>query len=117
MVDVFVTRRPDGRIVGFEIKGHSGFDRAGRDIVCAAASVTAYNAVGALGELAGATDCHIEEPGYMRIELPGGLEGDRGRTADIIMNTSYIGFKQIQGSYPDYLRLAEKTEVNANVKY
>ncbi|MCL2164247.1 MAG: ribosomal-processing cysteine protease Prp [Oscillospiraceae bacterium] len=107
MVDVLVVRDGCKAIVGFEIRGHSGYDVAGRDIVCAAVSVTAYNSAGALSELAGIAKCYVESPGFMKIGLPDEIDAERRRIADIIMNTAYIGFRQIQESYPEYLKIKE----------
>ena len=107
MVKVLVARGGDDAIRMFEVSGHAGYDTPGRDVVCAAASVTAYNTVGALGELAGVTDCYFEKPGYMKIELPGYIEATKRHTVQTIMDTAYIGFKQIEGSYPSHLSVDE----------
>jgi len=108
MIEVTVARNRDNAIKMFEVRGHSGFDEAGRDIVCAAVSVTAYNAAGALSELAGIEKCHTESPGFMKIELPDDTDAVNRQVADTIMNTTYIGFRQIESSYPAHLRVCEK---------
>jgi uncharacterized protein YsxB (DUF464 family) len=137
------------RIKSIRVEGHAGFGKYGKDIVCAAASVTAYTAAGALAELAGFDGCYAERDGYFEIALPeagtadgdkdfggsqtadgdkgfGGsqaADGDKGfggsqgaadgdkrlagamRTADVIMETAYIGYRMIAESYPKHLKL------------
>jgi uncharacterized protein YsxB (DUF464 family) len=110
MVKVLVVRDGDNAIKMFEIKGHSGYNEAGRDIVCSAASVTAFTAAGALGELAGINDCYIERNGYLKIKLPKEVDDTKRQSVDIIMKTAYIGFKQIEESYPKYLKVRDKHE-------
>ena len=110
MVSVLVERNSGKTIKAFEVKGHSGYDEAGRDIVCAAVSAIAYTAAGALGELAGMPGCYTESPGYMRIELPNDIDDIKMPVIDTIMNMSYIGFRQIEGSYPEHLKVVEKSD-------
>ena len=52
MIRVTLHSRGD-QITGFECRGHAGFDRAGRDIVCAAVSVLTTTCVNALETVAG----------------------------------------------------------------
>ena len=110
MVRVLVERNRGNAITMFEVEGHSGYDEAGRDIVCAAVSAIAYTTAGALGELAGMPKCYIESPGYMKIELPDGIDDMKRQVVDTIMNMSYIGFRQIEGSYPGHLKVSEKCD-------
>jgi len=45
MVIAKIYRSYDGRITGFDISGHSGYDQWGRDIVCAGVSAVAQTAL------------------------------------------------------------------------
>ena len=114
MIRVLVVRADDNTIKMFDVVGHSGYDVHGRDIVCAAVSVTAFTAAGALEELAGVAGSYSEGSGHMRIELKDDVETPKKLVAETIMNTAYIGFKQIEKSYSRYLFVEEK--FNKDVK-
>jgi uncharacterized protein YsxB (DUF464 family) len=102
------------------VEGHAGYAKAGKDIVCAAASVTAYTAAGALSELAGLEGVCVERDGYFEIAVPdrplrgAGGAGTAGAICamdvtdiivDAIMETAYIGYCQIAEAYPKHLEL------------
>jgi uncharacterized protein YsxB (DUF464 family) len=121
------------------VEGHAGYAKAGKDIVCAAASATAYTAAGALSELAGLSGAWAERDGYFEISVPAshgvpaghvgagqagslassgcaeaalgspGAAGGQGAGTeaiiDIIMETAYIGYRQIAEAYPRHLEL------------
>jgi len=108
MIKVVITRNTKGSISGFEINGHSGYAEEGQDIICSAVSVTAYTAAGALEELAGLKRCYSENDGHMTIKLPQEMTGLKGSTAEIIMETTAIGFKQIGLSYGKYVLVVEE---------
>jgi uncharacterized protein YsxB (DUF464 family) len=108
MINVTIFRDKTGMINGFEVNGHAGYAPAGSDIVCAAASATAYTAAGALEELAGAAGCHTEKSGLFTLRLLDGLSPKQRQTAAIILETAAIGFKQIENSYGKYLSVTEK---------
>ena len=98
-----------GRINMIQVEGHAGFNKPGKDIVCAAASVTAYTCAGAISELTGIGRCHTETEGFLEISLPDGCWEDdsQRRVIDTISEAACIGFRQIEGSYPRHLRVIE----------
>lgn len=108
MIKVNITRDKESFIRQIVIKGHAGYAEKGEDLICSAASVTAYTAAGALGELAGIPDCYTEKDGFMRIALPADISGRRKDTAGIILETAVIGFKQIELSYGDYISVFDE---------
>ena len=48
MIKVKVFNLSSGEILGFEIRGHAGYDEVGKDIVCASVSSAAYMALNTL---------------------------------------------------------------------
>ena len=93
------------------VQGHAEYAAHGEDIVCAAASATIYTAAGALTALCGAPEnCAKEHGGYFELTAPDLKNRDAVYRAIIIMETAYIGFKQIEASYPDYLKVAERVD-------
>jgi uncharacterized protein YsxB (DUF464 family) len=108
MIKVNIIRDGRGFIKQIIVKGHAGFAEEGRDLVCAAASVTAYTAAGALGDLAGLENCYTENRGNMVISLPEEISEEQEKTAGIILETATIGFKQIELSYGDYISVLDE---------
>jgi uncharacterized protein YsxB (DUF464 family) len=108
MIGVHIIRDKTGFIWQVAIEGHAGFAEEGRDIVCAAVSVTAYTAAGALEELAGLKNCYQEKHGYMLISLPQDLTDEQKMTAKIILETTAIGLKQIEMGYKTYISVLDE---------
>ena len=48
MIRVTIYQNSEQRISGFAMQGHAGYAESGSDIVCAAASVLAQNAVNSI---------------------------------------------------------------------
>jgi hypothetical protein len=91
---------------GFEVIGHANADKMGKDIVCAAVSAIAYTAAGAMEELCGSCD-HEEHEGYMLCKIPDTMSGRYRKGARLILGAAIIGFRQIENTYPDYVRVVE----------
>lgn len=108
MIIVSIVRDGSGFITKFTVKGHAGYARRGKDIICAAASVTAYTAAGALEELAGIKGCYQESDGFFSLSMPENLTGKQKQTAGIILETAAIGFKQIELEYEEFISVLEE---------
>ena len=108
MINVSIVRDSSGFIWQFSIKGHAGYAGQGRDIVCAAASATAYTAVGALGDLAGIENCHTENDGFLFCSIPVEITEQQKQIAAIILETTVIGFKQIELEYKKFISVVEE---------
>jgi uncharacterized protein YsxB (DUF464 family) len=96
-------------INALKVRGHAGYAAHGEDVVCAAVSALVYTAAGALGVLCGAPGgCVIERDGFYEINVPVFQDSGAEYKASIIMETAYIGFKQIEASYPKFLTVSER---------
>jgi len=89
--------RSDDRYREFIIEGHSGFAKAGKDIVCAAISILTTNTINSIDELCDdrvdvMTD---EKKALMRctfLDVP-------SKEATLLVDSMLIGLKQIQEQY------------------
>ncbi len=109
MINIKVKRSQDCSIEGFVITGHAGYASEGEDIVCAAVSSISYTLVGALTNLVG--DCEYEEKhGYMMVYRSDKLEKSKEATTQTILESMYIGYKQIENSYGEFVNVAEDFE-------
>ncbi|MGI6487395.1 MAG: ribosomal-processing cysteine protease Prp [Syntrophomonadaceae bacterium] len=105
MVIAKIYRSYDGRITGFDISGHSGYDQWGRDIVCAGVSAVAQTAlIGLLRHLPIQPD-YNQDDAYLRCELPSGLEESDREKAEIILSTLEAGLMALEASYPEYVKI------------
>lgn len=107
MIRITVNRNSENRILGFIVEGHAGYDKSGQDIVCAAVSALSYTTVGALSNLAGGCD-FLEEEGYMEFFRKKKLDDAQVDKSTLILDSMFIGFKQIENSYGEYIRVIEK---------
>ena len=85
-------------------KGHAGYAKAGKDIVCASISVLVINTINSLEELAKETMevTTDERKGIIDLSFPGELS-HKGR---LLMDSLILGLKNIEGSYgKKYLEL------------
>ncbi len=94
-----------GRIVGFEISGHSGYSESGSDIVCAGVSALAQTALMGLVELLKLEPSYRidEATGLLRLDLP-----ESTADAQLILKTMELGLSSIQKQYPKHFRMTHR---------
>jgi len=107
MITATLCRR-DGRYTGFRASGHSGYDDAGRDIVCAAVSVLGCTCVNSLESL---LDIQVRmldnRDGILAFELPE-VPAEREAGAQLLLGALHQGLKDLQAEYPAYVKLEIK---------
>lgn len=85
-------------------KGHAGYAKAGKDIVCASVSVLVINTINAIETLAKEKVCVTadEEEGLIDCDFPEGLS-EKGR---LLMDSLVLGLENIVNGYGSkYLEL------------
>ncbi len=102
---VFTVRKSGSRYLGFSFEGHADYAKHGSDIVCAAASVLAFNTANSIEEL---TDDHFrqemsEEGGYLRVDFP----EKAGEKSALLIESLILGVKSIEKEYGEkYITLS-----------
>lgn len=93
------------RIVGFTVRGHSGYAEAGEDIVCAAVS-SAVNLVNAtVNEVLGlAASVKVREE-YVSLRLPGGLSETDEATCQNLLAGMMVYLSDLHQEYPSFLEV------------
>lgn len=109
MVNIIIFKDKCGNVKQIESIGHAYHAEKGKDIVCAAISVTFYNAIGALIELVGLKKFYIEKSGKLKMTIPPNLSQNELDTIKIIMDTTIIGLRQIAIQYRSKIKLIEET--------
>lgn len=99
--------RRNGKYTGFDIKGHSGFAKAGEDIVCAAISILTINTVNSIDKF---TDDRIEaesSDGFLTARL----RSFNDLSSQVLMESLVLGLENIQDEYgTKYLKVDYKEE-------
>ena len=80
---------------GVDISDHAGYDKQGRDIVCAAVSVLAHNLVISLGALTPDKVFVKERQGYTEI-----IWNDLSEKGRILVDSFFLGICAIERDYP-----------------
>ena len=100
-------RRDENGVCGLRVSGHAGYARAGRDIVCAAASILITTCANSLESVAKVTPVLniSEHSAVIDVSLPGGLSPAEDHDARIVLQTTLQGFTDIAAQYPRYLQI------------
>ena len=103
MIVVDIITNGDGMIVGFEVAGHSGTAKHGKDIVCAGVSALTQSALfGIMEHLHRAVNYDIAS-GNLKMRL---LEPPNDCT-EAILRTMYMGLAEIEKISPKGIRIQE----------
>ncbi len=99
----------EGRLLGFQAAGHSGYADAGEDILCAAISSAVTLVECALNDvLALAATVKIsEEDASLSLRLPGGLDEGSEQLSQTLLAALMLHFVNLAEQYPDYMIVLE----------
>lgn len=101
--------REQGRLVGFDCKGHADYAEQGQDIVCSAVSVLAQTTVLGLVQVAHIPAGYaIEEDGGLHCILGRDATGEQCKEAELLLKTLSAGLHAVDESYPGYLKFVSK---------
>jgi uncharacterized protein len=107
MIVARLSRDKDGLIKEFQVTGHAGYDRAGKDIICSAVSAVVYTALGAMQELCEINDFK-EQDGKIRWFIPKSINDEKAYKVKIILDSMAIGLKQIEFENRKYLHVIDE---------
>lgn len=101
MISVTIYQDSEQNITGFAMQGHAGYDQSGSDIVCAAASVLAQNAVNSIERF---TDDSFtvdinEENGELYVRLEPGYSPETA----LLLDSLILGLQGIEEEYMEYI--------------
>ena len=100
-------RRPDGKLVGYRAKGHSGYAEAGADIVCAAVSALTQTTLNGLkAVLKAPLKSEIDDQAaILEARLAPEATENQLRQAQLLLETLLQGLQSIEWSYPQNVRI------------
>lgn len=102
-IKVFVDNQQD--IYGIEVSGHAGFAKNGEDIVCAGVSALTYTMLNSLKSIVGIEPTVKISNGYTKCILPLDIDGEKKTSAQIVLKTIVLGYKNIQESYKSFIEV------------
>ena len=104
MTHIDVKRNALGQIVECHFRGHAEAGPYGEDIVCAAISMLSQTSVLGLHEVAQQAMEYQMEDGELHILLSEPIT-ERGQA---ILETMFLGIKNVAGQYSDFVRVSEQ---------
>lgn len=110
MIDLRVMRCMDGKVCGFEMKGHANSGPHGSDLVCAGASAVSFGALNAIEQLTAVVPEVRQSPdgGRLSCRLPvdNGV-GDLDK-ARLILEAMLVSMQTIEQSYGQYIHIRDE---------
>ena len=99
----------EGRIVGFDSTGHSGYAEEGEDIVCAAITSTIRLVATTVNDVLGlAASVKVnEKTTTISLRLPGGLSEADENVCQVLLTGMMVYFTELRDEYPDNIEILE----------
>ena len=97
------------RIVGFEVKGHSGYAPQGEDIVCAAITSAVRLTECAINDVLGleAPVKVNQQDASVTLKLPRNLAGEADQVCQTLLAALMVYLVQLQEEYPEHINVME----------
>ena len=99
--------RDGARITGFSVSGHSGYEEAGKDIVCAAISAVVGMAEATINDVCGANAKVRVKDEQARITLTLPAVCDEEDTIQAVLAGMLVYLCSLRDDYPDYIEVLE----------
>lgn len=107
MIKVNVLSDSEGNIREIELKGHSGYDEYGKDIICASASALTLNMANSVEQFTedGFDGSVEEETGHFKFRFTGNISPE----SKLLMDSLILGLKNIEEAYgEEYIKIRFK---------
>ena len=97
----------DERITGFSVSGHSGYSKAGSDIVCAAISAVVAMTEATVNDICGAKAKVRVKDEQARITLTLPASCDEEESVQAVLAGMMLYLCNLRDEYPDYIEVLE----------
>ena len=89
-------------VLGFSIKGHSGYSEYGSDIVCAAVSSVAYMAANTITEILNIEPLELyENDGEMKLKL----DESSAQACSVVLDGLVLHLRSLSEEYKKYIKV------------
>lgn len=96
------------RIVGFQVKGHSGYAQAGSDIVCAAITSAVRLTECAVNDVLGLNASVKVKDDTISLKLPGSLGDVNESACQALLAALMLYLTELREEYPDNILVVEE---------
>lgn len=96
------------RIVGFHVKGHSGYAEAGNDIVCAAITSAVRLTECAVNDVLGLEASVKAKGDSISLKLPGSLGATNESTCQALLTALMVYLAELHEEYPENIIVVEE---------
>ena len=101
---IVIFKKKSEKLVAFKIEGHSGFDEAGKDIVCSAVSaISQTTLIGILEVLKIHAEYYIKD-GFLSLSVEKKSMEDIEK-CQVLLQTMVLGLKSMEMNYNDYINV------------
>nr|WP_296011155.1 ribosomal-processing cysteine protease Prp [uncultured Blautia sp.] len=101
MIKVTIYQDSEQSISGFLMQDHAGYAESGSDIVCAAASALAQNAVNSIEQFT--DDAFTVDVDELSGRLEVNLEPGYSKETELLLNSLILGLQGIEEEYMEYI--------------
>ena len=88
----------------FTFKGHAGFDRVGRDVVCSAVSILFINTFNSIEKFTGDKLSTLQEKDFIKVTFPDPLS-DKSK---LLLDSMMLGLVEVSKNYGGNISLTIK---------
>lgn len=98
-----------GRVLGFEVQGHSGYAQTGEDIVCAAVTSAVRLCECAVNDVLGleASVKVRDKDAFIALKLPAKLGPDAEIICQTLLSALMVHFVALHEEYPEHISVLE----------
>ncbi len=96
------------RIVGFQVKGHSGYAQAGADIVCAAITSAVRLTECAVNDVLGLEASVKVKGDTVTLRLPGSLGATNESVCQTLLTALMVYCAELREEYPENISVVEE---------
>ncbi len=104
MIEFQINKNADGKVAGFTVSGHSGFDESGKDIVCASVSGAVWLTINGIEKQNLATLTYEQSDGFVDCKI----EDVRHASADAMLNSLIYFVEELSAQYKKYIKVSFK---------
>ncbi|MEY8389414.1 ribosomal-processing cysteine protease Prp [Oscillospiraceae bacterium 38-13] len=99
----------NGRITGFEARGHSGWAEAGEDLLCASITAAVTLVEATVNDVLGLAAAVRTDGGkaLVSLRLPGGLSAGAESTCQALLTGLMVYFAMLHDEYPENIEVLE----------
>lgn len=108
MITINIVRNIDNEIISISLDGHAGYNKYGKDIVCAAVSAVTNMALIGLNEKLNINlKCEKSSSGYLKMELPEDIKPEDMVIAQLFLESLVTEYLDIESNYGKYILVKE----------